>query len=50
MKKTRNTFERLFRRATRSWWLALLLVTLGSIAAEAAPFAYVTNQDSGTVS
>lgn len=36
-------------RVTRVWWLALLLVTLGTIVAEAAPFAYVANQ-SGTVS
>lgn len=43
-------FELLVCWTTRSWWSALLLVTVGAVAAEAAPFAYVTNSSSGDVS
>ncbi len=50
MKKTRSLFEFFLRRTTRSWWLALLLVTVGAVAAEAAPFAYVTNEGFNNVS
>jgi YVTN family beta-propeller protein len=32
------------------WWVSLLLVTIGAIAAEAAPFAYVANYQSDSVS
>jgi YVTN family beta-propeller protein len=45
-----NDFKAWFRRATRNWWLSLLLVAAGSLTAEAAPFAYVTNSNSGDVS
>ncbi len=50
MKKTRSLFEFFLRWAIHSSWLALLLVTVGAVAAEAAPFAYVTNVNSNTVS
>ena len=41
MKKPRSLFELLLGLTTRSW-LVLLLVMVGAIAADAAPFAYVT--------
>ncbi len=50
MKKTRSLFELFLRWTPRSLGLALLLVTVGAVAAEAAPFAYVTNQGSTNVS
>jgi YVTN family beta-propeller protein len=41
----------LFRRRTvRASWLTLLLLSAAAVAVEAAPFAYVTNSGSGTVS
>ena len=43
MKKTRSLFELFLRWTPRSWGLALFLVTVGPVAAEAAPFVYVTN-------
>ncbi len=50
MKKTRSIFEFFLRWAIHSSWLALLLVTVGAVAAEAAPFAYVANFSSNNVS
>jgi len=49
VKKLRN-YSALVPRAINSSWLALLLVTVSAIAAEAAPFAYVANTGSNTVS
>ena len=50
MKKTRRLFELSLRWTPRSWGLTLLLVTVAAVAAEAAPFAYVTNSGSNNVS
>ena len=38
------------RRMFSAWLLTVLLVTVGAVAAEAAPFAYVTNNNSNSVS
>jgi YVTN family beta-propeller protein len=43
MKKCRSLSELVLRWITRSLWSALLLVTVGAVAAEAAPFVYVPN-------
>ncbi len=45
-----NACRAWFGRVARVRWLSLLLVAVGSIAAETAPFAYVTNGPSNTVS
>src|SRR6266704_1471754 len=50
MIKVRNVCKAWFERVAWAWRLPVLLVALGAVAAEAAPFAYVTEQTSGTVS
>jgi YVTN family beta-propeller protein len=43
-------FKAFLGRVTRAWWLSLLLVAVGAIALEAAPFAYVPNTQDSTIS
>ncbi len=50
MRETRSALAWVFRWLSRSWWVTLLLVTGGAIAAEAGPFAYVAHLAANTVS
>lgn len=43
MDKSRKKFEMFLGRVIRVWLLSLLFVAVGAIAAETAPFVYVTN-------
>lgn len=47
VKKTRALFLQFRRLATRSGWMTLVLIVIGAIASEAAPFAYVANLADG---
>src|SRR5258708_29027162 len=50
MNKIRRSFAMVPSWATNLSWSALLLVMVGTVAAEAAPFAYVANVMSNSVS
>lgn len=47
VKKIRTLFLRFRHLATRSGWMTLVLIVIGAIASEAAPFAYVANLADG---